>query len=91
VTGIRYPVIPDRDPTGLSLTLGADIAYVSDSALLPASRGYELTDNRHRLRAGLTLDTRYGSYFGGVAWLGPEFVGQGSGQRVGAITANFRF
>jgi len=91
VTGIRYPVIPDRDPTGLSLTLGADIAHVSDSVLLPESRGYQLSDNRHRLRAGLTLDTRRGSFFAGVAWLGPEFVGQPGGQRVGALTANFRF
>ena len=90
VTGQRYRVIYQSDP-GYSLTLGADMAYVSDSVYLPESRGYTLTDRRDRVRAGVNWQGKGASAFYGLTWLGREFAGQPEGQVVGSLRIKLRF
>lgn len=89
VTGHRYRTITG-DATGFSFVAGADIARVTDSLYLPASTN-TLTDSRHRLRAGLHWQGEKWQGFYGLTWLGPEFVGQQSGQLVGAVRIKFTF
>ncbi|MSU88432.1 DUF2219 family protein [Rhodobacteraceae bacterium 2CG4] len=90
-TGFRYPALMGKAGRGVTLMLGADIAAVGDSVLLPDGGPVTLRRLRHRLRAGVRLDAGPGWLFFGNAWLGPEFEEQEAGQRVGAITMNLRF
>jgi len=91
VTGHRYRVITDDATTGFSFLLGADIAHVSDSIFLPEDRGYELTDSRDRLRAGLHWQGHGAAAFYGVTYLGEEFKAQKEGQFVGSIRIDLSF
>ncbi|WP_299546621.1 lipid A-modifier LpxR family protein [uncultured Tateyamaria sp.] len=85
VSGQRYDVV-QSDWTGFSFVLGADIARVTDSELLPAASGINPEDTRERLRAGVMWRSETGiSGFYGVTYLGEEFEGQDEGQIVGAI------
>ena len=61
------------------------------SALLPASGGYVLEPQRHRLRAGLLVEHERISVYYGASWLSPEFAAQPTGQLVGAYRIKFRF
>lgn len=91
VTGQRYRAIRNRFE-GLSLVMGADVAYVADSALLPEARGYRLTDARARARAGLHWQSGTGSSgFYGLTWLGEEFAAQREPQIVGSVRLNLAF
>ncbi len=90
-TGFRYPALMGKGGKGVMLMLGADVAAVGDSVLMPANGPVTARTFRHRVRAGLRLDAGPGWIFVGNAWLGPEFEGQDEGQRVGAITMNLRF
>lgn len=76
---------------GFAGVLGADIAYVADSAYLPSSDGYELTDLRYRLRAGVHWQGERSSVFYGLTWLGEEFASQPNGQIVGSVRLHLRF
>ena len=81
-----------EEGSGLSLTLGADIASVADSVYLPGSDGYTLTDTRDRLRMGIHWQGVGGtSAFYGLTWLGREFENQPEGQLVGSLQLNFIF
>ena len=85
VAGQRYRVITS-DWTGYSFTLGADIAYMDSSVLLPDDRGPTLEQTRERVRAGVMWQGARGqSSFAGLTYLGEEFDGQGEGQVVGSI------
>ncbi len=91
VTGHRYRVIEDEGQ-GLSFVLGADIAHVADSAFLPESAGYDLTDARRRVRAGVHWQGQKGSnLFYGVTWLDKEFEAQREAQVVGSMRLQLRF
>jgi len=87
VTGQRYRAIDGTAP-GYSFVIGADHAWVHDSAFLPAP--YEALD-RTRIRAGLHWDGRWGRGFYGLTWLSEEFAGQGEGQIVGSMRIDFDF
>ena len=90
VTGQRYRTIRN-DHQGLSFVMGGDVARVSNSALLPASRGYVLTEARHRLRAGVHWQGARSDAFYGVSWLGHEYLGQANSQLVGSVRLNLKF
>ncbi|WP_204113297.1 lipid A-modifier LpxR family protein [Shimia biformata] len=90
VTGHHYRAIRSG-AEGFSLVLGADVAKVFDSVYLPESQGYQLTDNRPRVRAGLFWQGEKSSVFYGASWLGEEFEGQADSQIVGAIRLNLHF
>lgn len=91
VTGQRYRVI-DNPFAGLAFVIGADVAYVEDSEFLPESRGFTLTDERTRVRAGVHWENRKGaSAFYGLTWLSEEFQAQREGQFVGSVRLNVKF
>lgn len=90
ITGQRYRVIY-RSAPGYSFTLGGDIAYVSSSVYLPENRGYQLTDHRDRVRAGIHWQGENASAFYGLTYLGREFTGQNEGQVVGSVRVKLRF
>ncbi|WP_412508020.1 lipid A-modifier LpxR family protein [Roseovarius sp. SYSU LYC5161] len=91
VTGHRYRVVDDSSH-GLSLVLGGDVAHVADSEFLPGSRGFDLTDTRTRLRAGMRWENAAGSSaFYGLTWLSEEFEAQKEGQLVGSVRLNLKF
>lgn len=91
ISGHRYRVIQNSETTGFSFLLGADIAHVADSFLLPEDRGFELTPSRDRIRAGMHWQGRTASAFYGLTYLGEEFEAQGEGQLVGSIRINLSF
>lgn len=79
------------DGSGTSFVLGGDVAMVTDSYYLPSSDGYELTDTRTRLRAGVHWEGDKAGIFYGVTWLGEEFEGQGDDQLLGTLRLRLRF
>ncbi len=91
VTGHRYRVISDESATGFSFLLGADFAHVSDSIYLPEEDGFELTDSRDRIRAGVHWQGERATAFYGLTYLGEEFEAQTEGQVVGSIRINLSF
>ncbi|MEO0381691.1 MAG: DUF2219 domain-containing protein, partial [Pseudomonadota bacterium] len=91
VTGHQYRAI-EGDWTGFSITLGADIAHVEDSAFLPDGDPVSLDESRERVRAGVHWRSETGlSGFFGLTYLGEEFEGQGEGQTIGSIRLNIGF
>jgi hypothetical protein len=91
VTGQRYRVVRSDTPTGLSFTIGGDVAYVDKSIYLPESRGYELTDSRNRVRAGVTWESESATIFYGLTYLDREFKGQREGQFTGSMRIRLSF
>ncbi|PWE29440.1 DUF2219 domain-containing protein [Maritimibacter sp. 55A14] len=91
VTGQRIDGVIGTADTGLSFLVGGDIAYVADSFYLPSRLGFDLTETRNRLRAGLQYDGEIASVFYGVTWLGEEFEAQPESQVVGTIAINLNF
>lgn len=89
-TGQRYRATETAE-RGFAAILGGDIAYVEQSAYLPASSGFTLTDTRKRLRAGVHWQGDKSSVFYGVTWLGEEFTAQPESQVVGSLRLDFRF
>lgn len=90
ITGQRYRVIYNSAPS-LSFVLGGDMAYVSNSVYLPEASGYQLSDRRDRLRAGIHWQGQNASAFYGLTYLGKEFTAQKEGQVVGSIRVKLRF
>ena len=91
VTGQRVQGVPGSDATGLTFTLGADIAHVFDSALLPSSGPAPLREDRARLRAGVNWRGERSEVFYGLTWLGPEFDTQKDEQVLGSLRLRLRF
>ncbi|MEI4487151.1 lipid A-modifier LpxR family protein [Frigidibacter sp. MR17.14] len=89
-TGWRYLTVKGPPAPGISLTLGADVAHVWDSAFLPPD-GPAARDTRVRLRAGVSTRSRHLGVFYGLTWLGPEFEGQPEGQLTGALRLTLEF
>lgn len=91
VTGQRYRTILN-DLAGYSFLVGGDIAYVDHSEFLPANRGYALSDQRSRLRAGVHWQGEKGhNAFYGLTWLDKEFKGQRDSQIVGSVRLHIEF
>ncbi|MBV1896652.1 MAG: lipid A deacylase LpxR family protein [Rhodobacteraceae bacterium] len=90
VSGQRYRVIYQSGP-GYSVTIGADIAYVSDSVYLPKDRGYTLSSHRDRVRLGINWQGKNASAFYGLTYLGKEFDAQPEGQVIGSVRIKLRF
>lgn len=91
MTGQRYRAIKGDLITGTSFTLGADVAHVFDSALLPDGGAAELASTRARARAGIQWQGERASVFYGISYLGQEFVQQPEGQVVGSLNINLLF
>ncbi len=77
--------------TGFSAVIGGDIAYVEHSVYLPVNDGYELTDTRSRLRAGVHWQGEKSAIFYGLTWLSEEFEAQPESQIVGSIRLDIKF
>jgi len=91
VTGQRYRVVRE-DGGGTAFVLGADIAHVADSELLPSRGGLRAEETRARVRGGVHWEGQGGgAMFYGVTWLGEEFEGQREGQIVGSLQFRLRF
>jgi hypothetical protein len=91
-TGQRYRAVAGDIEPGFSFTLGGDIAHVWDSVLLPETGAAELSEERHRLRAGVAWQgARGAAVFYGLTYLSPEFEGQSEGQFIGSLNVNLNF
>jgi len=91
LTGQRVPALNPTKNRQLSLAVGADIAYIFNSAYLPATSGLTLSQFRTRLRAGVLYQSQKYDLFYGASWLSPEFTTQRKGQTVGAFSLGVRF
>ncbi len=90
VTGHRYDIVP-AEAAGLSLIVGGDTAYVTDSVYLPSGGNPTLAARRDRLRAGLSYSRGDLSMFYGMTWLGEEYDSQPEGQLIGSLQVQLRF
>lgn len=90
VSGFKYPTVIHAE-RGTSVIVGADTAWVETSALFPEGSTVDLTNVRHRVRAGILHKRSKFDGFYGVTWLSPEFDQQPSGQVVGSLRLDFRF
>lgn len=77
--------------TGFAFVVGADIAHVEHSVYLPAYNGYQLTDTRQRMRAGVHWQNEKSAVFYGLTWLGREFEAQSEAQVIGSVRLQIRF
>lgn len=91
VSGFRTEAATGPAGQGVSFTLGADMARVFDSELLPAGGAAVLSDTRVRARLGLNWQGEKSEAFYGLAWLGEEYEGQEGGQVLGAIRLQLNF
>ncbi len=90
-TGHLYSGITS-EAVGTGFVLGADYAFVGDSAYFPASFGTDAEDTRFRARAGVHSRNANGfSVFYGLTYLSEEYIGQTQGQVVGSLNLNFSF
>jgi hypothetical protein len=90
-TGQRYSAVQAVQRSGFSITIGADIARVFNSAYLPAGGAATLSPLRARARAGLNWQGNSSFVFFGVTHLGPEFDQQPTGQMVGSLSLLVKF
>ncbi len=90
ITGQRYRTMLLGDG-GVSFVIGIDTAVVAESAYLPSSRGFTLTDTRDRARAGVYWQRKNSHGFVGLTYLGREFTTQASEQVVGSIRLALKF
>ncbi len=75
---------------GFAYQAGFDFAAVDSSVFLPAPN--EVTDTRWRARGGVSWQIAPGmSFFYGLTYLSPEFVGQPTGQTLGSVKLNLNF
>lgn len=91
VTGQRYRAVALDRVEGYSVTVGADAARVRGSVFLPEGGAAELSETRHRVRAGLHWQGARSEVFYGLTWMGPEFEQQPEGQLLGSVNLRLRF
>ena len=90
----RMPVtgaLMGQPVTGWSFGGGLDVTHVTASHLVPAGRSVSLEPNRLRLRAAASYGLNGRSVDFGLAWMGPEFTEQRSGQFIGTVGLTFDF
>lgn len=91
-TGQLYTALTDNEAAGFSFVVGADTAFVADSAFLPGGDLAAPSDRRDRARVGVHwTGTEGASVFYGITYLGPEFEDQNEGQVTGSVKLNFNF
>jgi hypothetical protein len=90
-TGQRYVGIRSVSGPAISFTMGADVARVFDTELLPKGGQVEASDTRTRLRAGLHWKGETSEVFYGVTRLGKEFETQPEAQYLGSLNLSIRF
>ncbi|MGL6210408.1 MAG: lipid A-modifier LpxR family protein [Paracoccaceae bacterium] len=90
-TGQRFRGVEGEQVSGLSFTLGGDIAKVFDSVLLPDGGAVDLVEDRSRLRAGVHWQGGQASVFYGLTYLSKEFEQQDEGQILGSLNVNLWF
>ncbi len=90
ITGQRVVGVPTDGGGGLSFSVGADLAYVSNSVLLP-SQGPDAENMRYRLRGGVNYAAGPADAFYGITYMSEEFEGQEEGQLVGTLSLMLRF
>jgi hypothetical protein len=90
-TGQRYVGIKSAKGAAVSFTMGADVARVFDSELLPKGGQVEAKDVRTRVRAGLHWKGESSEVFYGVTRLGKEFETQPEAQYLGSLNLSIRF
>lgn len=90
VTGQRYRAIRNQTP-GVSYVLGADVAHVGSSKIIPKSNGVIPEDTRHRVRAGMHWQGERNAVFYGLTYLSEEHKSQSEGQVVGSLRLNLKF
>ncbi|MEM9583463.1 MAG: lipid A-modifier LpxR family protein [Pseudomonadota bacterium] len=89
-SGHRYQAVQRNRAKGISLLLGADLAYVADSRLLATPRVVK-EEMRARLRLGYHRQWKRGSLYYGVTYLSEEFKSQREGQLLGTVSLRLRF
>ncbi|MCF6444126.1 lipid A-modifier LpxR family protein [Nereida sp. MMG025] len=90
VTGTLILGTPTQT-AGFSLIMGADTAFVNDSAFFTDGTGPEVKDQRSRARVGVDWQgKRMGAYFG-LTYLSEEFEGQSEGQVLGSVNLSVSF
>lgn len=90
-TGHRMTAIDSETDHGLSFLLGGDVAYVDSSRYLPSDQGYQVEEQRYRLRAGVNYSFGHSNIFYGLTHLSEEFAGQGGGQTIGSVSIGIEF
>lgn len=90
-TGQRYRGTGIGGADGFSLTMGADLAEVYDSAFFQTGDPITPSDSRARARIGMHWQGGQNEVFYGLTWLGEEFEEQPEGQVLGAINLRLRF
>lgn len=76
---------------GWSAGVGFDVTYVLASDLIPAGQSVTLKDTRLRARGQVSYGTGPAQVDFGLAWLGPEFDEQRSGQWIGTVGLSFSY
>lgn len=89
-TGQTYTTIRGT-LSAMTLTAGADIGYMVDSAMLPDSDSYDMVQERGRARAGVKWEGRQSSATFGVTYLSKEFDNQDTGQVLGSFNLKYKF
>ena len=89
-TGQLYSGIKG-DARGFGAVIGGDIAVMASSTYFPAGGAAQMRSTRTRLRAGLQWQSDRTSVFYGATYLGPEYVGQPSGQVLGSLQIRVSF
>lgn len=90
VTGHLMPQTRSPDQ-GAAFSLGGDVSYVEDTALLPDARGLMVEDIRWRVRGGVLWRADRFQAFYGATWLSREFSAQPESQVIGSIHLNWVF
>ena len=91
-SGQRLSAVEDAPYSGVSVLLGADVAYVDNSIYIASNAPVQLEDYRARARAGLHWRSQAGTaVFYGVTWLSEEFNTQPEGQVVGSLQLRVKF
>ncbi|NVO28211.1 lipid A deacylase LpxR family protein [Donghicola sp. C2-DW-16] len=89
-TGQTYTAIRGTS-SALTLIAGADIGYTGSSALLPDNAGYDLVQERARVRSGLMWRGQQSAATFGLTYLSKEFDNQDEGQMLGSFNFTYKF
>lgn len=89
-TGQTYTAIRGTS-SALTMIAGADVGYMSDSALMPDDADYDMIQQRARVRTGVMWRGQQSSASFGVTYLSKEFDNQDEGQLLGSFNLKYKF